>query len=275
MAKKQLRYGDYVYAPTGEKDWVDLNTLPDVFFAPIISTRFGTSDPVSINFSSFYVDNGKMEEVFMKAIIDIDGKVYESTPVSFPIKPFCDAIIEVAHGDQYIDHHQYFISAKEQAKQGLTTLLLDNSIMLGDMSFSGIGFVYLEEEKHMTIDSISVSYANGEGTVSLENCVGDTPMSNLIDNTNVGIVFYSDTNEVRLTPTKIKESEEKGMKHYTLSIDTSKFVIKKCDPFEYNVIELNIEDEESMFEYIADRRSLIKTFASEVHNYDSEFDDIF
>jgi hypothetical protein len=175
------RVGSYINPTTGEEDWLEPETISMVVLQPKMITKVGEVNQSAIDFKLGATKDE--ENITLIAEYTSNGSKYSSEPVLIPSESFADEFKDVIYSDKSLDEADIVKTAKETACQDLTKKLMDNSILMGGMNFAGFGFVTVDNDKTLTLESIEFDYKiegnKGVCSATIRNCVGQASLQNL------------------------------------------------------------------------------------------------
>jgi len=259
------KVGNFTNPETGQLDWIDLANLSKLPLIPSQITRFKDVRETLISFR-FESDNAnKMIQLFAEYTYNNERIV--SQPQNIDEELFANELAQNVYSDNTVDNAPAVIEAKRKAIQEIGEYLLDRGALISNVELSGIGFICSDEARIFTIEKMFVNaYQNGTADIMLINCVGNANLKNVI---NPNIVFYTDNHKLVINNYTIREDSNDLVRNYCVTI--SDVSIQSIDEkVDYEKIELNKDDEESLEEFLIARRSLLDNETS-----DDEFDDRF
>lgn len=268
------RIGSYINPVTGEEDWFEPDTINMIILQPRMVTKVGDTNQSSIEFKLDSINND--DTIVLTAEYESNDKKYVSTQIETPSETFADELKDIIYADKSLDESDLIISMKDKACEDLTRRLMDNGILTGGMKFTGFGFVYADNDKVLTIESIDFDYrvSNGRGiyTAEIHDCVGQASLNNL---ENPIIKLWNGTHSIEVVNPKVEEALEGRLKDYRITM--SDIVIKSdFEMPEHKVFENpNFSNENFMDEFITERKSLLDDISGNDSDLEDRFDDLF
>lgn len=265
------RVGSFVDPITGEDNWLDVSTVKNIKVAPITARCFGSQNNLN-PLIEFKLDNVDMLKVItLVAEYDCGEKVYRSDVQQVDELVFGENLAQVVYDEQTIDSADFMKEMKNDAIEDLKGRLLSDGIFMDDIELSGAGFVYSKNLKVMTIDKIKIVINdNNTANVSLINCVGNVSLSNLIEPE----IYFNCSGIMKLKfDFEILEENEGSVKSYLLRVDHIETMDE--DGTSFKPINLNTERDESIEEFIMNRKEMLDDFSGRDDSLDDRFADIF
>lgn len=273
MAK---RYGNFVNPTTGETDWLEPSTISIVALQPKMVTRVGETSQSAIDFKLDCTPDE--EHITLVAEYTADNKKYTSAAIMIPSETFAEAFAPVVYQDIALDESDMIKQAKDEASQDLTRRLMDNNVLMGGMQFAGFGYVYVENEKVMTIELIDFEYKIENGrpvkNARIRNCVSQASLANL---ENPQIKFYTGTHLVELLGpvVDVEKSTEGRVKNYALTIED--ITIKTNGEMPQHTVfdEVDFDSEEFVDRFVSDRKNMLDDIIGTDSAIDDQFSGLF
>lgn len=268
------RVGSFINPATGEEDWLEPDTISMVVLQPKMITKVGEVNQSAIDFK---LDCTKDEEnITLVAEYSSNGKKYSSEPVLMPAETFAEEFKDIIYSDKSLDEADIIKNAKEAACQDLTMKLMDNSILMGGMNFSGFGFVTVDGDKVLTLESIEFEYRvegdKGIHSATVKGCVGQASLQNL---ENPEIKLWNGTYRIELARPVVTEAREGRLKDYVLKIDDIILVPDTSMPAHATYEKPNFNNEDFLDKFISERKSLLDDISGDDSDLDDRFSDIF
>lgn len=268
------RVGSFINPATGEEDWLEPETISMVVLQPKMITKVGEVNQSAIDFK---LDATKDEEnIMLIAEYSSNGARHSSAPVLMPAETFADKFKDIIYSDKSLDESDIVKAAKETACQDLTRKLLDNNVLMGGMSFAGFGFVTVDNDKVLTIESIDFDYRieNEKGVCSatIRGCVGQASLQNL---ENPVIKLWNNTHRVELVKPVVTEAIEGRTKDYVLKIDSISVTPDTSMPEHATYEKPDFKNEDFLDKFISERKSLLDDISGDDSDLDDRFSDIF
>lgn len=271
--KMGKRIGNFTNPTTGEEDWFEPNTVSMVMLQPKMVTRVGEVNQSAIDFK---LDASPDENhILLTAEYSVNGTKYTSNPVTTSSEDFANEFATIVYTDKALDECDLIKRAKDQACQDLTRRLMDNGILMGGMQFAGFGFVFVEEDKVMTLDIIDFEYnvvsGNAVRKATIRNCVSQASLANL---DNPQIRLWTGTHRIELVNpvVNMEESTEGRIKEYSLTITDLVVVPDTTMPEHATYDKINFNDESFLDAYIEERKSLLADLSGSEDNLDDLMD---
>lgn len=262
------KVGSFTNPETGQNDWIDLANISKLPLIPDQVTRFKDVRETLISYRFESDDANKMIQLFAEYSYNSERIV--SQPQNIDEELFASQLAENVYSDNTIDNAPVVLEAKKKAKQEIGEYLLDRGALISDSEISGIGFICSDEARTITIEKMFVTaYQNGTADIMLIHCVGNANLKNII---NPNIVFYTDNHKIVIRNYTVKSDSTDIIRNYCVTV--SDVVIQPIDEkVEYEKMELNKDDEESLEKFLIARRSLLNDNSSD-DEFDARFDDI-
>jgi hypothetical protein len=264
------KVGNYINPATGEADWFEPDTIGMVILQPKMATKVGDTTQTAIDFKLDNIDAERV--VTIAAQYTNNGKVYSSDLIKIEEEEFGLAFSQKIYSNKSLDEVETVKQAKDRAVQNLTNKLLEAGIMMGGMQFTGFGFITVDGDKVLTIESIEFTYRVESGrpvrNVTLKHCVGHAQLSNL---KNPQITFYTGKHKVAVTGIEVLESIEGRVKDYVLKVEDLTLVTDDTFPKHDSYTEYRFSNEDFLDTFVNERR----THLDDVVNSDNDLSDRF
>jgi hypothetical protein len=268
------RVGSFINPTTGEEDWLEPETISMVVLQPKMITKVGEVNQSAIDFK---LDSTKDEEnITLVAEYSSNGTKYSSAPVLMPAETFAEEFKDIIYSDQSLDEADIVKTAKETACQDLTRKLMDNNILMGGMNFAGFGFVTVDKDKVLTLESVEFDYKiegdKGICSATIRNCVGQASLQNL---ENPEIKLWNGTYKIELVKPVVTEAIEGRTKDYVLKIDSISLDPDTSMPAHATYEKPDFKNEDFLDKFINERKSLLDDISGDDSDLDDRFSDIF
>ena len=245
-----------------------------IVLQPRIVTKVGDTNQSTIEFK---LDSTEDEEnIILVAEYTVNGNKFVSDPVLMPSLQFAEVFSVVIYEDKCLDDTELIKDAKEQACKSLTAKLMDNNVLLGGTDFIGFGFVFVENNKVLTVEKIEFSYKYESNrkhyTAVIRNCVGNVSFSGL---NNPTIEFWTGRHKVKLHNPQVTKAIEGRLKDYELSISDITISVDNNMPAHTVYDKLNFNNEDFLEAFIKERNSLLDNLLVNDLDLDDRFDDLF
>ncbi len=269
------KVGNFVSEQTGESDYLDVSRTKDLSKAisPLSFSIVGNGKKdLLIEFKLDNIDSLKTIVLFGR--IEYEGKIYKSEEISFEEYEFAEELFHAIEEDKTIDDTALIKEAKKTIQSDICNILtssLDGHMILNVM-IPVVGYVLSKGSKVLTIDSIvSNSYNHGSLNIELFDCVGDTTISKLVEPT---IEIYFNKTKLTISNIKIINENDNIIKSFNIESQNTSFsqINEEIENFDH--IPLDMNREESVNEFIKNRRTKLDNFDSNDDDL-SMFDDIF
>ena len=254
------KIGNYKNPETGEKDWLEPNTVSNIVLNPFVVNVLNQDEEVAIDFTLDCIDSEKIITLTAEFENSKDPEIthhIKSEPIKMDELKFADQIAHQIYSYELIDEAPVVQEAKEETKKDIFKKLLEKGIIAESMDFKGLGFIMAKDKRAMTIETLKISVTDKHtAEVELKDCVGNVLLENLSE---PKIVFFVDGNKVSIEDFSIKTKQEKTLKNYTLN--SSNVIVTALEPedqIEYEKIEFDHEDEESIENFIANRKIFLQ-----------------
>lgn len=270
------KVGSFTNPTTGETDWLEPNTISIIVLDSKMVVRVNETAKTPIDFKLNTTPDEK--HITLTAEYTANNKKYSSNPVLIDVEKFASEFAVVVYQDTALDETDMIKDAKEEASRDLTKRLMDNNILMGGMQFAGIGFVYVDKEKVMTLEGIDFDYKVENGTpvrtAQIRNCVSQASLANL---DNPRIVLYTGTHSVELLSpvVNMEKSSEGRIKTYLLNISDIVVKVDSENPEHTEFKELNFNNEDFVDLFVSDRKGLLDDITGNDSSFDDQFADLF
>lgn len=252
------RVGSYINPITGEEDWVEPETIPNILLIPQRVTRVGDTFETPIDFKMSYV---KSEEVInLYAEYNMGTRTYRSTSYSIPVEDIANEIALIVYANKALDDSDLIKEAKRVTMQNLTEKLFNENIVLSDFEVKGLGFIYVDGLKAMLFETAGLKAEGRDKILIIKDCIGSVSLENL---DNPKILFNTGNHEIEFMFEKVKSSQEGRIRTYEVNI--SDLIVKP------KVQLINLEEIKDEDELIKNRMQLLDSFTP----VDDDFDDRF
>lgn len=268
------RVGSFINPATGEEDWLEPDTINMVVLQPKMITKVGEVNQSAIDFK---LDSTKDEDnIILVAEYSSNGKKFSSEPVMMPAGTFANEFADIIYTDKSLDEAEIIKNAKDTACQDLTKKLMDNSILMGGMNFAGFGFITVDNDKVLTLESIEFDYRvegdKGVCSATIKGCVGQASLQNL---ENPEIKLWNGTHRIELVKPVVTEAIEGRIKDYVLKIDNISLNPDKTMPEHATYEKPDFKNEDFLDKFISERKSLLDDISGEDSDLDDRFSDLF
>lgn len=270
------KVGDFINPETGEKDWLEPDTVGYIILNPMSISVVGEPHEGLVNFR---LDNDDNEQkILLYAEYEKDGHKVSSEPQQIDELPFAEELAEHVYKGEMVDNGPLTRSAKDKAFNDIVTRMFENGVITDGTALEGIGFVESNGKKMLTIERLEFDDDNEDESIQarLIDCAGIADLKSL---TAPLITFYSNNHA---TPQKvsiagikeIKDTRPGFLKEYTVSFAKDSMVVTEEEPIEYEDISYDPEDEESVEYFVAVRRAMLDESSSSKQEVDEDLMEI-
>jgi hypothetical protein len=268
------KVGSFVDPNTGEKHWLEVNTVRSLKLSPLSVVRFKEMGSAR-SMVEFKLDNIDMLKVItLTAEYECNGKVYRSEAQQIDELEFAENLARAVYAEDTIDNASFMEEMKNNAMADLKGKLLSDGILVGQLELNGAGYVFSKGQKVMTIDRMEVSINNDTtASITLKHCVGAIALSNLIES---DIVFYSSGFEFRIPSYEIQEENDGKVKEYRISAEDISIEEAENEEF-FKPFNLgNLENDEIVDEFVINRKDMLDNIYDDTSSaLEDRFADIF
>lgn len=256
------RIGSFINPATGEEDWVEPETIPNILLIPNRVTRLGDTFETPVDFKMVYVE--QEEVINLYAEYTVGSKIYRSSNHSFPVEDIANEIALIVYANKTLDDSTMMQEAKRITMQNLTEKLFNEGIILSNFNVRGLGYVYVQKQKAMLFESIQVQQSNRDITATISECYSSVSLGNL---DSPKFVFNTGNHEIEFDLNSVTHAEEGRIKTYNLIISNLKVKQKT------QLINLEkFADEERLLE---NRMQMLDSLVQLDDDFDDRFGDFF
>lgn len=256
------RVGSYINPITGEEDWVEPETIPNILLIPQRVTRVGDTFETPIDFKMSYIESEEVINFY--AEYNIGARTYRSNSHSINVEEIANEIALIVYANKTLDDSDLIKEAKRITMQNLTEKLFNENIVLSDFEVKGLGFIYLQNQKAMLFETAGLKADGKDKVLVIKDCIGSVSLENL---DNPRIIFNTGNHEIEFMFNSVRTSQEGRIKTYEVNI--SDLIVKP----KMEIIKLKeIKDED---ELIKDRMQLLDSFVETDDDFDDRFGDFF
>jgi hypothetical protein len=253
----EKRVGSFINPKTGEEDWIDIMLANSIVLLSDTVTKVGDTSQSRVTYHFDY--DAKADKLFFTAKIKLDGNDYSSDKIEYGQEALANIFKDSSYMEKPLDEMDAIKELKVVGCQNLTNVLLRHNIIIGGASFTGLGFVYVENDKMLSIESIDLRYSVDNNSkpsyeATLKNCVGQAPLDSLI---NPEIRFYTGEKVLRISDIKVASSVDGMVKSFVVTMPGIE-LSSSNEMLEHKTFDAsNFTDEEYLREFVIDRSSLL------------------
>lgn len=272
------KVGNFISEQTGEADYLEVSKVSDLSKAisPVEFSMLGSQKKdLLIEFDMYSIDSLKM--IALRGKVEHGGKYYKSEEVHFDEYEFAESLFHIIEEDRTVDNMTMIKEAKKTIENDIFNILASNlnGSMILKAELPVTGYITSKGMKVITIDSIIMNDLGGYGqyrlSLKLDKCVGDSIISKLIE---PKIEIYFNKTKLEINTLDIKSEEDSMVKSFLIETDNFSIssIQEEVEKFDFIPLDLNIE--QSIEEFVKNRRSKLSSFDTTEDDY-SMFDDIF
>lgn len=231
---------------------------------PASISSFAGETMVKFEFK-FLNDDTKNDCVSLIGTTEGDS-VIESAPVVALQKEVSDVLADVVFRESLIDTTEFVKSLKDKAISDIVLKSFTEKTLVKGAEISGSGFIYNDKTKLATLDGLTVNEiiqnSNDKDQYTchlvLNRCFA---IDNLLSYDNLSVEFVRDGVMMR-SPISINKDVYKDtlIKELSVVIDNASSVVEFSDakdPVSFEAINLNISDDDSISNFVTNRRSYL------------------